>query len=239
MAKTGKAKRPQQPKHAAKPTDPAERILAAAMEVAVRIGWRRAALADIAAAAGMRLGEVHAHFADKGAMLRGIVELADRRVLAGAGEPDPESSARDRLFDVLMRRFDALAQHRAGVLACWHGISADPVALACRFPAALASMRWMLEAAGIPANGPLGMLRAKGLLAVWVAVFRTWETDETADFSATMAALDKALTRAESLAETLEPLLGGRKRPESGPPPAAGTEPGSPLGAGSEPDAVD
>ncbi|WP_439578319.1 TetR family transcriptional regulator [Elioraea sp.] len=214
-------------------------VTAALMRVAAREGWRGTTLPAVAAEAGTTLAGLRARFEDRAAILDRFGVVVDATVLAGTAPASEADTPKDRLFDVLMRRFDALAQHRAGVLACWHGISADPVALACRFPAALASMRWMLEAAGIPANGPLGMLRAKGLLAVWVAVFRTWETDETADFSATMAALDKALTRAESLAETLEPLLGGRKRPESGPPPAAGTEPGSPLGAGSEPDAVD
>src|SRR5262249_206141 len=100
MAKAaGKAKRPEPPKRPPRSEDPRERILAAAMEVAVRIGWRRAALADIAEAAEVSLAELHGHFADKAAMLRGIVDFADGKVLAGASEPDAESSARDRLFD--------------------------------------------------------------------------------------------------------------------------------------------
>lgn len=200
-------------------------VTAALMRVAARDGWRRTTLPAIAAEAGTTLAALRARFDDRAAILDRFSAVIDAAVLAGtmtASEADPP---KDRLFDVLMRRFDALGPHRAGVTAVWRGIGRDPVALACRFPVALTSMRWMLEAAGIPATGPVGMLRAKGLLAVWVSVFRIWETDESADLSVTMAALDKALARAERLAETLEPLLGQARRAEPGPAPGAGSEP--------------
>jgi AcrR family transcriptional regulator len=200
-------------------------VTAALMRVAAREGWSGTTLPRVAAEAGTTLAALRARFADRAAILDRFAAVIDAAVLAGtlaASETDPP---KDRLFDVLMRRFDALAPHRAGVIAAWHGIRGDPVALACRLPAVLISMRWMLEAAGIPAAGPVGMLRAKGLVAVWVSVFRAWEKDESPDLAATMAALDKALTRAESLAETLEPLLGRRARPAPEAPPGAGSEP--------------
>jgi hypothetical protein len=84
-------------------------------------------------------------------------------------------------------------------------------------------MAWMLEAAGIPTAGLAGRLRATALLAVWLGAFRAWAKDESADMSATMAALDRLLDRAESLARTLEPLLPGR--PAAAPPDATQQEP--------------
>jgi ubiquinone biosynthesis protein COQ9 len=212
-------------------------VTAALMRVAGREGWRGTTLEKVAAEAGTTLAALRARFEDRAAILDRFLAVVDAAVLAGTVPASEAETPKDRLFDVLMRRFDALQPHRAGVLACWRGLRSDPVALACRAPAALTSMRWMLEGAGIPATGPLGMLRAKGLLVVWMSVFRAWEGDETADLAPTMAALDKALTRAESLAETLEPLLGGRRRAEE-PAPAASDETGPPPGAASEPDTV-
>ena len=58
----------------------------------------------------------------------------------------------------------------------------------------------MLEAAGISASGPFGLLRTKGLLAVWLAALRVWLADDSNDLSRTMAALDRYLRRAERLA---------------------------------------
>jgi AcrR family transcriptional regulator len=201
MAKAaGKSKRPEPPKSA----DPAERILLAAMDVAVRIGWRRAALADVADAAGLSLAELHSHFTDKGAILRGIVDLADRKVLAGVTDkPDLETSARDRLFDVLMRRFDALKPYREGLgIVAREGGGVGVADAICGAQRMLRSLAWMLEAAGIGTGGWAGACRVKGLAVVYAATFAAWLRDETEDMSKTMAALDRNLGRAERFANT-------------------------------------
>jgi hypothetical protein len=61
----------------------------------------------------------------------------------------------------------------------------------------------MLDAAGIPTRGINGELRVRGLCAVWLWTVRAWRSDETEDLTATMAALDAALRRAEQAAEWL------------------------------------
>ena len=49
----------------------------------------------------------------------------DREVLAGSpAHSDPEETARDRLFDVLMRRYDALKPHRAFLRAVQEAVAA-------------------------------------------------------------------------------------------------------------------
>lgn len=202
--KQGRAKAAAASAAASETRDPGERILAGAMETAQRLGWRRAALADIADAAGVSLAELHAHFADKGAILRGIVDVADRKVLAGmANGPDMESSPRDRLFDVLMRRFDALKPYREGLaVVAREGGGGGVVEAICGVQRMLRSLAWMLEAAGIGSGGWAGAVRAKGLGIVYGATFATWLRDETEDMSKTMAALDKNLGRAERLVST-------------------------------------
>jgi AcrR family transcriptional regulator len=204
MAKsTGKGKQ-SRAKPAAAPTDPRGRIFAGAMEVALRLGWRRAALADIADAAGMSLAELHGEFTDKGAILRGLVDHADRDVLASAPKkPDADASVRDRLFDVLMRRFDALRPYREGLAAVAREGGGVGVADAiCGAQRMLRSLAWMLESAGISSGGWAGSARVKGLGVVYGATFATWLRDETEDMSKTMAALDRNLARAERLVST-------------------------------------
>lgn len=182
------------------PRDPAERILAGAMETAQRLGWRRAALADIAAAAGVSLAELHSNFADKGAILRGIVDLADRKVLMGmANGPDMESSPRDRLFDVLMRRFDALAPYRAGVESIAHWARREPLAAAALNRMVVNSMRFMLEAAGIDSEGGVGALKLQGLTLAWARLVNIWLADDDPGMAATMAELDRTLRRGDML----------------------------------------
>lgn len=210
MAKAGKSKRPEPPK---KPADPGEGILTAAMEVAVRIGWRRAALADIAAAAEIGLGELHSRYADKAAILRGIVELADKKVLDGAGEPDPESSPRDRLFDVLMRRLEALAPYKDAVRSLRRSVMCNPGLALALNALAVRSMRWMLTAAVIGTSGGKGALRAQGLALMFAQVLRVWVDDDDPGLARSMAELDRALTRGQSWSRLLDDLCAVMPRP--------------------------
>jgi len=226
-----KAKAKAQAKSAerSQPADPLSRILAAAMDVAARIGWRRAALADIADAAGITLAALHARFADKAAILRGLVDHADAKVLEGATKkPDPETSARDRLFDVLMRRFDALRPYREGLAAVAREGGGGGVADAiCGAQRMLRSLAWMLEAAGIGSGGWTGGCRVKGLAVVYAATFATWLRDESEDMGKTMAALDRNLGRAERFANTFAFRRAGAKSEGGG-----GPRPGSERAAG-------
>ena len=184
------------------------RIIDAALAVAVSRGWRRIRLADIAAEAGVTVAELSAVFSSKSAIIGGFIRRTDERVLAG-GKAEG-SSARDRLFDVLMRRFDALQPHRQGVAAIIRGLVCDPLAPLCHGPRLMCSMARMLEAAGLSSKGAAGALRAKGLAVVYMVTFRAWLTDDSADLAKTMAALDRGLRRAESLVTLLCP--GGARR---------------------------
>jgi hypothetical protein len=65
-------------------------------------------------------------------------------------------------------------------------------------------MAWLLQAAGVGTTGLRGELTVRGLVAVWVWTLRAWERDESADLSATMAALDSALRRAEQAVRWLQ-----------------------------------
>jgi hypothetical protein len=78
------------------------------------------------------------------------------------------------------------------------------------------SMRWLLDACGEQTAGIAGALRVRGLVAVWLWTVRAWRTDESADLSTTMAALDRALGQAERAAGWLG---GSRATPAAAPPP--------------------
>ena len=201
---------------AGKSSDPVDRIVDAALNLAGERGWRGLSLSEIAAAAGMTLAELYRHVRGKGAILDAFRRRIDAAVLAGSAPADPEEGARDRLFDVLMRRFDALKPHRDAVAALWReGTGApfgDPLAALAGLCGLARSMAWMLEAAGISASGLLGRLRTKGLSAVWLATLPIWLKDDSADLAATMAALDRNLKRAEGALNSLPRWPFGRAR---------------------------
>jgi len=195
-------------------SDPSARIVDAALELAAERGWRQIGLADIAAAAGMSLAELYRVHRSKGAVLDAFRRSVDERVLAGIDGGDETESPRDRLFDVLMRRFDVLKPHRAAIAALMRDGSRDPLAVVGTLCSLSRSMSWMLEAAGISTAGPLGRLRAQGLAAIWLGTLPTWVRDDSEDLARTMAALDRNLKRAESLVKIL-PRWPGRASHET------------------------
>lgn len=200
-------------------------VIDTTMELAAIHGWRRLSLAEIAEGAGLSLAVLYEHYPSKASILRALVAQTDARMLAAAARPrDEEESPRDRLFDVLMARFEALAPYRDGVGAVLRDEIANPAAVLCGGPRLLRSMGWALEAAGIRSTGCAGRLRAKGLAAVYGATMLVWLRDDTEDMSRTMAALDRRLAGAERLAALCP---GGRRRARAAEPPAAEAPPGA------------
>ncbi len=173
-------------------------LIAAAFDRAATHGWLRVSVPEAARAAGLDLALARARIPGRCALLRRFGTLADQAALAGIGD----GPARDQLFDIVMRRIDVLQTHRGGVTALLRALPFDPMAALVLASASLGSMAWLLHGAGIEAGGIKGRLRAKAMLAVWLWTVRAWQRDTSEDLSATMAALDQALTRAEQAEAT-------------------------------------
>ncbi|MCK8786969.1 TetR family transcriptional regulator [Roseomonas sp. NAR14] len=214
-------------------TDPAERAIAAFWEVVARHGWQGATMGRIARAAALDLGALRGIAPTAWHLLRLHAARVDQAVLAGT-VPGQGGSPRDRVFDVLMRRFDALLPYRAGVLRFMDDLPRDPLAGLAVTPLLLCSMGWMLEAAELDPRGPAGALRTKGLLGIWLAGLRAWRADDSVDLGTTMAALDRAIERAEKVARTLRLGPGDRSVTAEGDGPSFGETPDDapPLPAG-------
>ena len=161
-------------------------------------GYAGVALRDVAEAAGLGLADLYRLYRDKVALLAAFTARIDAEVLAGTpSHRDPEETARDRLFDVMMRRYDALKPYRKALGEIRRAGMRDPLLTLAMGPALRRSMAAMLEAAALPSDGVTGALRQSGLLAIHYAVSRVYDKDETADLSKTMAALDSRLKAAE------------------------------------------
>lgn len=175
------------------PGDAADRIIDAALALAAERPWRRVRLADVAERAGVPDTALYRLFPTRAAIVAAYSRRLDAEIEAapvdGAGSP------RERLFDVVMTRVEALGRHREAALALLAG-GPEPSLLAAA-PQLLRSMGRMLDAAGVPSRGLAGVVRAKLLLGVYLATLRAWRTDDGSDLGATMAALDRALDRAE------------------------------------------
>ena len=179
-----------------------ERAVTGALDLASRMGWDMITMTDIADKAHVSLAEMSEVFDDKTDVLVAYGKQIDRKVLEACADPDPSMSERDRLFDILMERFDVLEGNREAVVSILKSFTLDPKQAVISLPHLGRSMAWMLEAAGIDTNGIKGAVRVAGLTVVYLNATRHWMKDESADLAKTMAALDKSLNRAQQIAGT-------------------------------------
>ena len=121
-------------------------LIAAAFQIAAESGWSAVNVAVAARAASLPLARARERFPGRVAILLRLGRMADQAALAEAPSDGP---VRDRLFDLLMRRIDALQAHRAGVLALLRALPAEPPIALLLALATRRSMRWMLQAAGV------------------------------------------------------------------------------------------
>ena len=87
---------------------PREAAVEALMRLAAEQPWNDIEISDIAREAGLTLAELRDLFPSKGAVLGGLTRIIDRKVLEGDIAGLEEEPTRERLFDVLMRRLDAM-----------------------------------------------------------------------------------------------------------------------------------
>jgi hypothetical protein len=159
--------------------------------------WRTLTVADLAKAAGRPVSDFYG--ASLWEAVDCVEEAFDRGISDNLGPLDANQTVRDRLFDLIMKRFEAMEPHRAAVIAMEAGADRDPVLLAAQHQRHVRCARWVLALAGLEADGMTGQARAQGLGVIIGQARAAWRGDDAGDFTKTMASLDKNLRRAEEM----------------------------------------
>ncbi len=181
-----------------KPSRKARAIEAFLTALAVK-PWREIALAEIAEAAEMPLADLRDAFPTRTAIFRAFIARVDAAVLRTiAAEGDEDEPHRERLFDVLMTRFEHLKPYRPALARVREHAMRD-AGFALRMGGqGLVSAAWMLEAAGISSAPKTAGWRLAGLPYVWGRTFDVFLVDDDPGLARTMATLDRQLRKAEA-----------------------------------------
>ena len=175
------------------------KAIGALMSLLGERSFEQIGIAEVAGRAGLKLSQLRAEFGSTLAIYAAYVRDIDRIVLEGDTDQKDdmgEEPVRERLFDILMRRVEALAPYKDGIRSLMRSARRNPglaFALNCM---SVRSQSWMLEAAGISASGPRGALRAQGAALMFARVVAVWLDDEEEGLDRTMAALDRGLSSA-------------------------------------------
>ncbi|WP_319486019.1 hypothetical protein [uncultured Cohaesibacter sp.] len=187
-------------------------------QTVVAEGWRSVSCAEIATRANIDIKLAFLEYRDRFAYVSDLVRRIDAAMLE-AFDPDMgEEPARERLFDVIMARFDAMQGHRELILALNKAARYDPMLTLHLLALSRLTGEWFLDISRISPAGFSGMARSKGALLAYARAFAVWMEDDSTDLAKTMATLDKflkrgekALRRAEKIACIL-PRIGKRCR---------------------------
>ena len=105
---------------------PRAKIIEAFMALLAEQPIEKIGLAVLAERAGISLAELRGEFSSTMAVLAAHVKDLDRQVLAGGDADMNEEDARERLFDVLMRRLEMLAPHKEAVRSLMRSARRNP-----------------------------------------------------------------------------------------------------------------
>ncbi len=169
------------------------------MHLAEQGRWRSCSPADIAALAG--IDSLDPELGDRISILSAFARAIDTTVSerSNAALDDADVPVREKLLEVLLLRFEALAPYRSGVAALLRDLSLDPNQAARGLPFLARSMRQGLEQCGVNASGLRGMVRIGALGLIFLDAARVWANDASDDLAATTRRLDERLRRAEDL----------------------------------------
>src|SRR5947209_249257 len=140
---------------------PRARIIATFMALLAEKPFEKIERVEIARRASVSLSVLRAEFSSPFAILAAHVKNIDRAVLESTVDDMADEPPRERLFDVLMRRIEALEPNKAAIRSLVRSVTRNPALAFALNGLAVRSQQWMLAAADISTSGPKGVVRAQ------------------------------------------------------------------------------
>lgn len=180
--------------HAQDILDMKNKLIQSSLELAAVQSWADISMHDIAAHAGVDIENAMALCPDKDSVFMAYCRQVDWQIeenLNGAfADGDTQ---RDKLFDIMMERFDILNENRAGVISIVNAVTMNPIHGLNSLPNLCQSATFMAGFSDMDINGWRGALTVAGLCGVYLNALRAWVSDDTPDMATTMASVDKGL----------------------------------------------
>ncbi|HLT01852.1 MAG TPA: helix-turn-helix domain-containing protein [Geminicoccaceae bacterium] len=180
-------------------------LLAAAFALIGDEGWRGFSFEKLARRTGVSRVELYRRFRSRGALLSALTRHADEAMLGVEEAELAGLPPRDRVFELLMRRLEALVPYRAGLKRLARDGRADPCVVLFTAARLERSFVWLQDAAGLRCHGLRASLARRALGLAYLRAMQVWFEDEGADLGKTMAELDKQLRRVQNIAGLREP----------------------------------
>lgn len=180
-----------------------DKIIDSALDIATDLPWQDVSFNEIIEGANVPMIDAQEYFDCKTDILVGYGRRIDKKMIENVRFPEGNDlTIREKLFDIMMERFDIVNNDRDAVLSIVHSFRSDPKQMIISLPHLGKSMGKMLTLADADTVGILGAAQISGLMGAYLYALKAWKNDESDDLGSTMAALDKALNIAEQTANS-------------------------------------
>ncbi|MDH3474887.1 MAG: hypothetical protein OEM59_14490 [Rhodospirillales bacterium] len=183
----------------AKAGDLPARILDTALELAEETAWAPLKLSEVAARLEVPLAQVLAHYRDKDAVANAWFGRALAAMLEAPPAHFADLPAKERLYLLFLRWFDALTPHRevTGQMLREKLHPAHPHHWVPMIFNLSRTIQWLRDAAGLEARGRRRQMEEVGLTALFLATLPVWLADDSPDQARTRDFLRARLDQAD------------------------------------------
>jgi hypothetical protein len=168
-------------------------LLEEALRLIERDGWAAYGPLRLARETGAGLAEIVTQLGDRADVLAAMGRRADMAMIDVAADDLADMSAKERVFELMMRRFESLKPARPALSRLRREAAPDV------WLAGLGNLRravkLIVEAAGLTGHGPRRAVVGAALADAYLRTGRVWLDDDSEDLARTLAELDKQLDR--------------------------------------------
>lgn len=177
----------------ASPQDTLFKALEAALILAAERDWDAVTMLEIATHAELSLQDIYS-IGDRDTITDSFDAWADRAMFSE--DIDLEDTPKEKLFETIMRRFEAIEPYRPGTIQLMRARDRRPLRRAALIQARRTTAKWALACSGLDnAAGAERALTELGLVWVISKTERAWRSEKDDTFTATMATLDEELAK--------------------------------------------
>ncbi|MBL0941965.1 MAG: TetR family transcriptional regulator [Alphaproteobacteria bacterium] len=170
-------------------------LLQATLDLIKKYGWKDLHLNDIIRHLKISPAELQHFFPTKLCLLKAFFQYIDQQTLAQLEHFEPNELPRNRLFSIIMTRFDVLSNYKPLISELTYQGWKDVALVSQTLPQSLNILTWLLEAADVDTTELLGKIRLKIFAIFYGTTVLAWLKDDTPDMAPTMAYLDKGLAK--------------------------------------------
>ncbi|OJX09855.1 MAG: hypothetical protein BGO77_05425 [Caedibacter sp. 37-49] len=164
-----------------------------ALEMLKDTSWDALTMEALAAKMSLTPIQLYTLFPTRCDLLKGIVQLLDEKMISLYQEGKESLSLHEKLFDIIMCRFEALESYKKALKNIFLTVWRDPISFPSGIFSGFHSMRLILETVGVPVEGIKGGLNIKILSFFYLYTLKIWFEDETQDMAKTLAQVDQGL----------------------------------------------